>query len=119
MSKPYEQYRIERAAQLQDEADEAAARKRSNDETRRQYLAGLEAQRAEERRASAEAWEEAHAAERNRLQREWLVAHPDRSAEDFITRAWPKLKENILERERLEYIEATKAKMLIQYGGCF
>ncbi|MDQ3255395.1 MAG: hypothetical protein M3R15_16095 [Acidobacteriota bacterium] len=96
--------RRERLERESKEAEADAERKRQNDAARSRYLASLEAERAE-RRAATEAKLEAEIGpERERAMRDWLANHVDNSEKDFLTKAWPHLRKNVLaERERQQY----------------
>jgi hypothetical protein len=109
--KPYQQYSIDRAARLKEEARAAEARNFANQEARRAWLASLEEARASKRAEWEAQVEEEIAPERERLQRAWLAAHPGKSEADFFTHSWPHLRQNVIAERERQQIEATEARM--------
>jgi hypothetical protein len=103
--------RVEREERERIAAREQAERDRSNAEVRRQYLAGLDAKRAEEHARAESAVEEQIAPERARAMREWLANNAGKTERDFMIFAWPHLRLNVIaERQRAD-AEALKAKL--------
>jgi hypothetical protein len=101
----------------QREAEQAAAERQrqadaaENQAARDAYLGRVAAER-ETQRAAAEALVDADlAAERTRLERQWLADHPDRTAADFRTHAWPQLRANLVEQRAAETLERNKQQL--------
>jgi hypothetical protein len=63
------------------------AQRAENDAARRRYLAGLEEQKAEERRREEERIDTLLAPRKDLERHRWLAAHPDRTPNDF-ERTW-------------------------------
>lgn len=101
---------------LQQAQERAAQREReeANQEARRAYLKGLESQAAEQRAARDAEDEALLQPERTRLQRQWLSDHPDRTETDFLNRAWPQLRRNLLEDKANGLRDAEIARMMKQ-----
>jgi len=91
------------AAARQTEAD-AAENQRLGD----RRLAGLAAERAAAEAEQDSRLELALEPERLRLQREWLAAHPDHTAQDFRTKAWPRLRLNLADERAAQHLEQQK-----------
>lgn len=87
----------ERAHEEAQRLQEAADRTAQNEELRAAYRAKLLDKRREELARQAAATEAELAPEKTRLQRRWLVDHPDHTAADFESRAWPLLRQNLVE----------------------
>jgi hypothetical protein len=105
----------QRAEREEREREEKAAqdeRDRSNAATRKAYLDGLEAKRADERRRAEARVDAQLADEKTRTGREWLANHPDKTPADFEA-TWTRfLRPNaVQELERLKG-EATRASLL-------
>ncbi len=97
-----------RDAEQADAARQAEADIAENERLRDRYLAGLAAKRAADTAENEARLELALEPERLRLQREWLAAHPDHSAEDFRSKAWPRLRENLGDERAKSHLEAEK-----------
>ena len=66
------------------------------EEGRRKYLAELEAERAKKQAKSDASIELELAADKKRLQNQWLVDHPGKTESDFNKEAWHLLKANLI-----------------------
>jgi len=89
------------------ERDRTLARQRSdNNEARARYNTKLEAERAAKKADADAQIEAALAPEKRRLQNEWMVNHPDKTAEDFNKSAWIHLRENLIEQRKNEAMNA-------------
>jgi len=105
-------YREKLDAQQAEEREQQVLREAANAEARTIYLASI-AQKETEARAAREVQDEiALSSERTRLQRQWLAAHPDKTESDFLNRAWPQLRRNLLEdaKESLKTAEIERMK---------
>jgi hypothetical protein len=68
-----------------------------NAETRRKYLAGLQEKRDVEARADERAIDAELLPKKLRLKRQWLADNPTFSENDFETKAWVHLRQNLVE----------------------
>ncbi len=101
----------------QQERDRTLARQQSdNAQTRRKYLDGLEAAKAEKQRELDAVIELDLAPEKRRLQNEWLANNPNFTASDFEQKAWHLLKENLIEQRRAEAFEIEKQRVASRYA---
>ena len=103
--------RSEREEREAQEAREREARKAENDRLRAEYLAGLEAERAERRRRDEEALDAELEPVKQRMKREWLANHPAATETDFERKAWPHLRANLLEDRREQLIARTQEQL--------
>ncbi len=106
------QQQAEREAREAAAAKELADAQRENAKVRAEYLAGLEAKKAEKRAAADAEVDAAIAPERLRLEREWIANHPSKSGADFERHAWPQLRPNIVEARETAQREALRRQML-------
>ena len=101
----------------QREADEAAAEAQrqadaqENERLGARRLAALAAERAAVEAANDARLEASLEPERTKLQRQWLADHPDHSAEDFRSKAWPRLRANLGDQRAAELHEEQKAAL--------
>jgi hypothetical protein len=80
--------------------------RRANEEAAGRWHAKVKPEQ-DTKRAEDEATLEAELApERERLQREWLAAHPGKAVADFLRHAWPGLRQNIIEARRQAELDA-------------
>jgi len=100
-----------REAEQADAARQAEADAAENERLRDRYLAGLAAQRAADEAANDARLEASLEPERTKLQRQWLADHPDHSAEDFRSKAWPRLRANLGDQRAAELHEEQKAAL--------
>lgn len=91
------QQKLEREAREAEQERERAENKRLNDAARDEYRAGLAAQREAKARAYEAQVDAELTPERARLERQWRADHPDQDARDFSRKAWPALRQNLLE----------------------
>ncbi len=105
------QQAAEREAREETERREQAGRDRENSRVRGEYLAGLEAKKAEKRAAVDAEVDQAIAPERGRLEREWIANHPGKSGADFAKHAWPQLRPTIIEGREEAQREALRREM--------
>lgn len=91
----------------QQQRDAVLARQQSdNAETRRKYLAGLEAAKAEKQRESDAEIDRQLEPQKQTLMREWLANHPNETANDFEKKAWIHLRQNLIEQRKTESLNA-------------
>lgn len=83
------------------EQREQTRRDLSNAETRRKYLAGLEADKAEKAKLTDIELDVELEPRKQVLMRDWLANQPGKTSTDFEKTAWPHLRENLIE-ERSE-----------------
>ncbi len=104
-----QQQEQERLAQL--------ARDRSNAETRRKYLAGLDAEKAEKRKLHDIATDLELEPQKQTLRRQWLVDHPGKTSAQFESGAWPLLRENLITERTQRAYEATSEEIQNRMSG--
>jgi hypothetical protein len=104
--------RAEREERERDEAKQLERQSQANAETRKRYLDGLDAKRAEEHTAAEAAVEAEIAPEHARAEREWLANNAGKTERDFLYDAWPLLRLNIIEQRERQAADALKAKLL-------
>ncbi len=97
--------------------DDVHARWQSNnDETRRQYLNGLEQARAA-KQAEADARVDAELEPKKQtLMREWLANNPNETAADFEKKAWQHLRTNLIEQRNNEAFELERQRAVRRYS---
>ncbi len=97
----------------QDQRDDVLARQQAhNAETRRKYLAGLEAAKAEKQAERDAEIDQSLEAKKQQLMRQWLVDHPDKTAADFDKLAWTYLRQNLVEQGEADNRESVRNSML-------
>lgn len=121
MSRPYgydDEFRRQRQTEEAEREKDQQERIRQNAIAGKQIEAGLEAKREAERQDREARIDAELEPEKQRLQRQWLADHPDKTARDFNTHAWPLLRANILEQHKAATFEATRQQLLRsgQYG---
>lgn len=79
-----------------DQQREQTRRELDNAETRRKYLTGLEAEKAEKAKLADIALDIELEPRKQILLREWLAGHPGKTSGDFDSLAWPHLRENLI-----------------------
>jgi hypothetical protein len=96
-----------------EQRDDVLARQQAhNAETRRKYLDGLEAAKAEKQsQRDAEVDAELEPAKQT-LMRGWLADNPDRNEADFNKLAWKYLKQNLVEQGETDNREAVRNSLL-------
>jgi len=100
--KALQQRIIDHADQQAEERRQQSLRDARNAETRKAYLAGLEAQKAEKAKLADIALDQELEPQKQILKRSWLANHPGKSSTDFEQHSWPLLRENlIVERDEL------------------
>ena len=104
-------FRRQREADERERERQLEEQRRENQRARDEYLAGLEAKRAEERKRAEQALDRELEPHKQRMKRDWLVAHPDKTETDFERQAWPLLRQNAIEDQREQQIQATMAEM--------
>jgi len=100
--------RQDRQRQAEEEREQA---RRENEDARARYMAGLEAQKVTREQLAAQRLEDELSADRIRLERAWLVDHPEKSAADFRRVAWPLLKANLLDERRAAAVDELTNRM--------
>lgn len=90
------------AALLRQKVDNAA--------TRREYLAGVEAKRADEQARYEREIEASLEPEKTRLKNEWLANNPTLTAADFERETWHLLKANLIAERDAAQMEAEMQK---------
>jgi hypothetical protein len=94
------------------ERDRTLARQQSdNAETRRKYLASVEAARKAKQAESNADVDAELASEKRRLQNEWLANNPNQTPADFEKKAWAFLKGNLIEQREAAKMEHTKRQL--------
>lgn len=95
-----------------EQRDDVVARQQTkNAETRRKYLDGLEAAKAEKQsQRDAEVDAELEPAKQT-LMRGWLANNPDQTIGDFEKKAWQHLRTNLIEQRNAEIMEATTQQL--------
>ena len=111
ISRANAQLRAEREEREAQEAREREARKAVNDRLRAEYLAGLEAEKAERRRRDEEGLDRELDSVKQQERRRWLADHPDKTPADFegIWRNY--LRPYHVERRREELIARTQEQL--------
>ncbi len=96
----------------EEQRDDVLARQQSaNAETRRKYLDGLEAAKAEKQsQRDAEVDAELEPAKQT-LMRGWLANNPDQTTGDFEKKAWQHLRTNLIEQQKTAVMEATAQQL--------
>jgi hypothetical protein len=84
----------------------------NNAETRRKYLDGLEAAKAEKQSQRDAEVDQSLMPEKQRLMREWLVNNTDKNEADFDKLAWTYLKQNLIEQGEMDNREAMRNSLL-------
>ena len=100
-----------REAEQADAARQAEADAAENERLGARRLAALAAKRAADEAANDARLEASLEPERTKLQRQWLADHPDHSAEDFRSKAWPRLRANLGDQRAAELHEEQKAAL--------
>ena len=100
-----------RDAEQADAARQAEADAAENERLGARRLAALAAKRAADEAANDARLEASLEPERTKLQRQWLADHPDHSAEDFRSKAWPRLRANLGDQRAAELHEEQKAAL--------
>jgi hypothetical protein len=91
----------------QNARDQTLARmKAENAFLRGKYLAGLEAARAEKQRENDAEIDRELEPQKQRLMREWLVNHPNETADSFGKKAWIHLRQNLIEERNADAFHA-------------
>ncbi len=95
-----------------EQRDDVLARQQAhNAETRRKYLDGLEAAKAEKQsQQDAEVDAELEPA-KQRLKRDWLANNPAFTESDFEKKAWILLRQNLVEERNTAVMEATTQQL--------
>ncbi len=104
--------RATREAAERQELAEQAERERRNAETRKAYLATLEAKRAAERRRAEAAVDDQLEPEKTRAKNAWLAAHPDKTPADFEATWTAHLRPNAVQELERRTGEAVRASLL-------
>ena len=112
LARALDQQRQERAAREAEERRQQQEREADNARARAARQARLDAEEREQQQCAEAELEASLAADKTRLQRQWLVDHPDRTATDFDRLAWPLLKVSLLEQRQQTTIEQAKAELL-------
>lgn len=87
-------------------ADQQFLQTANNGETRKRYLDGLEAKKAEKRAESERAFDQAIEPQKQQLRRQWLADHPGKSEKDFESAAWPLLRANLVDAAKQQQLDA-------------
>ena len=103
--------RAEREAWEEQQKEEQEERVRANTKARETYLSGLAKQKAEVVQRHEAATAAALAPAKERARRDFLIANPGRDAADFEKVAWPLVRQNLLEDEKAQALEATKTQL--------
>ena len=82
-----------------------------NRRAREAHRASLEAQQAAERRRHEAELDAELEPVKQRTKREWLASHPAATEADFERRAWPLLRQNLLEDRREQLIARTQEQL--------
>ncbi len=91
----------------QNARDQTLARmKAENAELRRKHLAGLDEEKAERQREHDAEIDRELEPQKQRLMREWLVNHPNETADDFGKKAWIHLRQNLIEERNADSFDA-------------
>ena len=89
-----------------------ARQQSENAATRQKYLNGLEAQKAEKQSEHNAEIDNALAAKKQQLMRQWLADNPDKNATDFDKLAWTYLRQNLVEQGETDNREAMRNSLL-------
>jgi hypothetical protein len=100
--------RATREAAEREEREAQEERDRRNAETRKAYLATLEAKRAAERAKSEAEVDRQLEPEKTRAKNAWLAAHPDKTPADFEATWTARLRPNAVQDLERQAGEATK-----------
>jgi ribosomal protein L20 len=111
------EFRAAREAEQRAADAEQKERKRQNALARKRYLDRLEAERQMQRDEHEAKVEQELAPMKTRLQRQWLVDHPDKDASDFEAQAWPLLRANLLEDRREHLLQNAIEYQRRRMGG--
>ncbi len=103
----------ERLAQQQQAEAQREADLRAAADASARHRAKLEAETVTRRQEAEDRLEHELSADRVRLERQWRVDHPDRSADDFDRVAWPLLRATLLQERQA----ATVAEALRRAAG--
>jgi hypothetical protein len=96
-----------------EQRDDVLARQQaSNAETRRKYLAGLEAAKAEKQSERDAEIDRQLEPQKIRLRNEWLANNPNLTEDDFESKAWHLLKANLIEQGEMDNREAMRNSLL-------
>ena len=87
------------------------AQRAENRRAREAHRASLEAQQTAERQRHEEALDAELEPTKQRMKREWLANHPAATEADFERRAWPLLRQNLLEDRREQLIARTQEQL--------
>jgi predicted RecB family nuclease len=93
-----------------DQQREQTRRELDNAETRRKYLAGLEAEKAEKAKLADIALDIELEPQKQMALRQWLADHPGKTSTDFDKSAWPYLRENLIAERAESERQATIAE---------
>ncbi len=97
--------------------DRTLARQQSeNAELRRKYLDGLEAAKAERQREHDAEIDRELEPQKQRLMREWLANNPNFTAQDFESKAWVHLRENLLKQRENDSMNAEIQRLAGRYS---
>ena len=97
----------------EEQRDDVLARQQTaNAESRRKYLAGLEAAKAEKQSERDAEIDRELEPQKIRLRNEWLANNPNLTAADFESKAWHLLKANLIEQHELDNQEAARNSLL-------
>ncbi len=77
-----------------------------NDATRREYLAGLEAAKAEKQSQHDREIDAELEPAKQTLMRGWLANNPDQTPADFEKKAWQHLRANLIEQRKADAFDA-------------
>ncbi len=92
--------------------DVFARQQASNAESRRKYLAGLEAAKAEKQAEHDAAIDRELEPTKIRLKRDWLANNPAFTEFDFEKKAWVLLRQNLIEQREADNRESVRNSML-------
>ena len=84
----------------EEERRKLEARRAENRQAQEAHRASLAAQQAAERQRHEAKLDAELAPRKEQLKRQWLVDHPEYGPADFERRAWPLLRQNLIEDRR-------------------
>jgi hypothetical protein len=88
----------------------------NNDETRRKYLTGLEAEKAAKQAERDKQVDTGLEPKKQTLMREWLANNPNETAADFEKKAWQHLRLNLIEQRNNEAFELERQRASVRYS---
>lgn len=99
-----------------EERRQQTIRDMQNAATRKQYLAGLESQKAEKRKLQDIEIDRILEPQKVILRNEWLANHPGKASTDFDKAAWPHLRANLVAEREAEAFTVTRDSMIANLG---